>query len=77
MRNARRVLKLKKETALIEADEASLDQTAETDDAMTVINILKEASINDMRFFAGSRVEVSKTDADRLIKAGKAQMNAQ
>ena len=67
----------KQETAQIEADEASSDPTTETDDAMTVINILEEVSINDMRFFAGSRVEVSKADADRLIKAGKAQMNAQ
>ena len=67
----------KQETAQIEADEASSDPTTETVDAMTVINILEEVSINDMRFFAGSRVEVSKADADRLIKAGKAQMNAQ
>ena len=67
----------KQETAQIEADEASSDPTAETDNAMTVINILEEVSINDMRFFAGSRVEVSKADADRLIKAGKAQMNAE
>ena len=66
----------KQETAQIETDEASSDPTIETDDAMTVINILEEVSINDMRFFAGSRVEVSKADADRLIKAGKAQMNA-
>ena len=67
----------KQETAQIEADEASSDPTTETVDTMTVINILEEVSINDMRFFAGSRVEVSKADADRLIKAGKAQMNAQ
>jgi MinD-like ATPase involved in chromosome partitioning or flagellar assembly len=64
-------------TEQIEANEASSDPTTETVDAMTVINILEEVSINDMRFFAGSRVEVSKADADRLIKAGKAQMNAQ
>ena len=64
-------------TAQIEAAEASLAPTAETDEAMTVINILEEVSINGMRFFAGSRVEVSKADADRLIKAEKAQMNAQ
>ena len=67
----------KQETAQIETDEASSEPTTESDDAMTVINILEEVSINDMRFFAGSRVEVSKADADRLIKAGKAQMNAQ
>ena len=67
----------KQETAQIETDEASSDPTAESDNAMTVINILEEVSINDMRFFAGSRVEVSQADADRLIKAGKAQMNAQ
>lgn len=67
----------KQETAQIETDEASSDPTAESDNAMTVINILEEVSINDMRFFAGSRVEVSEADADRLIKAGKAQMNAQ
>ena len=67
----------KEETAQIEAVKASSDPTAKSDDAMTVINILEEVSINDMRFFAGSRVEVSKADADRLIKAGKAQMNAQ
>lgn len=65
------------ETEQIEANEASSDPTTEADDTMTVINILEEVSINDMRFFAGSRVEVSKADADRLIKAGKAQMNAQ
>ena len=62
----------KQETAQVEADEASSDPTTETVDAMTVINILEEVSINDMRFFAGSRVELSKADADRLIKAGKA-----
>jgi len=67
----------KQKTAQTEADEAFSEPTAETDDAMTVINILEEVSINEMRFFAGSRVEVSKTDADRLIKAGKAQMNAE
>ena len=66
----------KEETTQIKADEASSDPTAETDDGMAVINILEEVNINDMRFFAGSRVEVSKTDADRLIKVGKAQMNA-
>ena len=66
----------KEETAQIKADEASSDPTAETDDGMAVINILEEVNINDMRFFAGSRVEVSKTDADRLIKVGKAQINA-
>ena len=66
----------KQETAQIEADEASSDPTTETVDAMTVINILEEVSINDMRFFAGSRVEVSKADANRPIQAGKAQMNA-
>ena len=67
----------KEETTQIEAVKASFDPTAESDGAMTVINILEEVTINDMRFFAGSRVEVSKADADRLIKAGKAQMNAQ
>ena len=67
----------KEETTQIEAVKASSDPTAGSDDAMTVINILEEVTINDMRFFAGSRVEVSKADADRLIKAGKAQMNAQ
>jgi len=67
----------KEETTQIEAVKASSDPTAESDDAMTVINILEEVTINDMRFFAGSRVEVSKADAERLIKAGKAQMNAQ
>ena len=75
---SQKIVKTKKqETAQIETDEASSDPTIETDDAMTVINILEEVSINDMRFFAGSRVEVSKADADRLIKAGKAKMNAQ
>lgn len=67
----------KQETAQIEANEASSDPTNKADDAMTVINILEEVSINDMRFFAGSRVEVSKADADKLIKAGKAKMNAE
>ena len=73
-----KTVKAKKEdTTQIEAVKASSDPTAESDDAMTVINILEEVTINDMRFFAGSRVEVSKADAERLIKAGKAQMNAQ
>jgi hypothetical protein len=67
----------KQETAQIEANEASSDPTNKADDAMTVINILEEVGINDMRFFAGSRVEVSKADADKLIKAGKAKMNAE
>ena len=75
---SQKIVKAKKqETAQIATDEASSEPTAETDNAMTVINILEEVNINDMRFFAGSRVEVSKTDADRLIKAGKAQMNAE
>ena len=75
---SQKIVKAKKqETAQTEADEAPSEPTAETDDAMTVINILEEVTINEMRFFAGSRVEVSKTDADRLIKAGKAQMNAE
>ena len=59
----------KEEAAQIEAVKASSDPTAKSDDAMTVINILEEVSINDMRFFAGSRVEVSKADADRLSKS--------
>ena len=76
-KNQKNVETKQEETTSNQADGASSDPAGETDEAMTVINILEEASINDMRFFAGSRVEVSKTDADRLIKAGKAQMNAQ
>ena len=75
---SQKIVKAKKqETAQTKADEVSSEPTAETDDDMTVINILEEVSINEMRFFAGSRVEVSKTDADRLINAGKAHMNAE
>ena len=44
---------------------------------LKVINISEEVMINDMRFFAGSRVEVSLEDAMRLIEAGKATLNEQ
>lgn len=42
---------------------------------LKVINISEEVMINDMRFFEGSRVEVSTEDATRLIEAGKATLN--
>ena len=75
--NSQKSVKAKKEeTTQIQTDEASSNTTGETDEVMTVINILEEVNINEMRFFAGSRVEVSQADANRLIKAGKAQMNA-
>ena len=66
-----------KQTAQPDAEEATLQPAVGNDETMTVINIMDEVTINEMRFFAGSRVEVSKADADRLIKAGKAQINAQ
>lgn len=64
------------ETAQTGSEEEKLAQTAVTDDTMAVINIMEEVTINEMRFFAGSRVEVSKVDAEKLVKAGKAKMNA-
>ena len=76
-KNQKNVETKQEETTPNQADGASSDPAGETDEAMTVINILEEVSINEMRFFAGSKVEVSKADADRLIKAGKAKMNAQ
>ena len=76
-KNQKNVETKQEETTSNQADGASSDPAGETDEAMTVINILEEVSINEMRFFAGSKVEVSKADADRLIKAGKAKMNAQ
>ena len=75
-KNQKNVETKQEETTSNQADGASSDPAGETDEAMTVINILEEVNINEMRFFAGSRVEVSQADADRLIKAGKAQMNA-
>ena len=65
------------ESAQAAAEEATLTPSDDTVETMAVINIMEEVSINDMRFFAGSRVEVSKADADKLIKAGKAKMNAE
>jgi hypothetical protein len=65
------------EPAQAAAEEATLTPSDDTVETMAVINIMEEVSINDMRFFAGSRVEVSKADADKLIKAGKAKMNAE
>ena len=76
-KNQKNVETKQEETTSNQADRAFSDPAGETDEAMTVINILEEVSINEMRFFAGSKVEVSKADADRLIKAGKAKMNAQ
>lgn len=65
------------ETARSDVAEPNSDPNVDTDKTMATIYITEEAKINEMRFFAGSRVEVSKADADRLIKAGKAQINAQ
>ena len=65
------------ESAQAAAEEATLTPSDDTVETMAVINIMEEVSINDIRFFAGSRVEVSKADADKLIKAGKAKMNAE
>lgn len=65
------------ESAQAAAEETTLMPLDDTVETMAVINIMEEVSINDMRFFAGSRVEVSKADADKLIKAGKAKMNAE
>ena len=68
---------IKEEITPSDAEEATLKATADTNETMAVINILEEVTVNEMRFFAGSRVEVSKVDADRLIKAGKAKINEQ
>lgn len=65
------------ETTHSDAEETTLEPTIDTNETMAVINIIEEVTVNEMRFFAGSRVEVSKVDADRLIKAGKAQINEQ
>ena len=65
------------QTAKTDAAEVNLATAVDIIETMAVINILEEVSINDMRFFAGSRVEVSKADADKLIEAGKAKMNAE
>lgn len=65
------------ETARSDVAEPNSDPNVDADKTMATIYITEEAKINEMRFFAGSRVEVSKADADRLIKAGKAQINAQ
>ena len=43
--------------------------------SMRVVNISEEVQINEMKFFAGSRVEVSEEDARRLVEAGKATVN--
>lgn len=53
---------VKIETLKVDQDEASL----------IVIHINEEVKINDMRFFSGSKVEVSKADAEKLVQAGKA-----
>ena len=71
------VREIKEETTHSDAKEATMEPTEETNKTMAVINIIEEVTVNEMRFFAGSRVEVSKVDADRLIKAGKAQINEQ
>ena len=71
------VKSIKEETTHSDAEEATLRPTVDTNETMAVINIMEEVTVNEMRFFAGSRVEVSKVDADRLIKAGKAQINEQ
>ena len=64
------------ETARSDVAEPNSDPNVDADKTMATIYITEEAKINEMRFFAGSRVEVSKADADKLIKAGKAQINA-
>lgn len=71
------VREIKEETTHSDTKEATMEPTEETNKTMAVINIIEEVTVNEMRFFAGSRVEVSKEDADRLIKAGKAQINEQ
>ena len=68
---------IREETTHSDAEETTLEPTINTNETMAVINIIEEVTVNEMRFFAGSRVEVSKVDADRLIKAGKAQINEQ
>lgn len=68
---------IREETTHSDAEETTLEPTIDTNETMAVINIIEEVTVNEMRFFAGSRVEVSKMDADRLIKAGKAHINEQ
>lgn len=63
------------QTASEDMPDAGIDDTINS--KFKVINISKEVMINDMRFFAGSRVEVSLEDATRLIEAGKATPNEQ
>ena len=46
-----------------------------TQRSMRVVNISEEVQINEIKFFAGSRVEVSEEDARRLVEAGKATVN--
>ena len=46
-----------------------------TERSMRIVNISEEVQINEMKFFAGSRVEVSEEDARRLVEAGKATVN--
>ncbi len=68
-------LESQSQTASEDTSDAGNDVTINS--KLQVINISEEVVINDMRFFAGSRVEVSLEDATRLIEAGKASLNEQ
>lgn len=68
-------LESQSQTASEDTSDSGNDVTSNS--KLQVINISEEVKINDMRFFAGSRVEVSLEDATRLIEAGKAYLNEQ
>jgi hypothetical protein len=61
------------QTAIESTSDTSIDDIRNS--KLKVVNISEEVMINDIRFFEGSRVEVSSEDATRLIEAGKATLN--
>jgi hypothetical protein len=69
--------KLESQSQTASEDTSDAGNDVNINSKLQVINISEEVVINDMRFFAGSRVEVSLEDATRLIEAGKASLNEQ
>jgi hypothetical protein len=69
--------KLESQSQTASEDTSDAGNDVSINSKLQVINISEEVMINDMRFFAGSRVEVSLEDATRLIEAGKASLNEQ
>jgi hypothetical protein len=65
---------LKSQSAL-ETQDTDKNNVRLPERSMRVVNISEEVQINEMKFFAGSRVEVSEEDARRLVEAGKATVN--